>query len=163
MTHTKTPAQGKLFFSSRTRIQVLKMREYMHLGPVVLSTFVAFAGAVSLPAVAIESGPKRDAGVASPGNPPQPADNLTPERQENGRDIYRIAFDGGEPAVVALAGDGSSNLALFVYDADGNLLCRSAKSGDRQTCEWKPAHTADFFVEVRNAGGRPNRYRLWTN
>jgi hypothetical protein len=107
--------------------------------------------------------------VASPsaGTPPKRGDDsngtITPWAQSAGRDIYRIKFVGAELAMVAIAGDGASNLDLYVFDERGGLVCRAAEPTDRETCTWTPTHTADFFVEVRNLGSALNEYRMWTN
>ena len=91
------------------------------------------------------------------------ASALQPSRREVGRDFYRVAFVGGEPAEVSIAGNGASNLELFIYNPDGHLICSSQSAGDRKTCAWLPAETSDFVIEVRNLGRQANEYRLWTN
>ena len=97
----------------------------------------------------------------SPGN--ELGDTLTPFARGGGRDIYRITFLGAEVSVVDIAGDGASNLDLYVFDERGRLMCRAAEPTDRETCTCTPPQTAEFFVEVRNLGSAPNEYRMWTN
>jgi hypothetical protein len=88
---------------------------------------------------------------------------LTPWARGAGRDIYRITFLGAELATVDVSGDGTTNLDLYVFDNQRQLVCRSAEAGDNERCAWTPHQTAEFFVEVRNHGPSPNKYRLWTN
>jgi hypothetical protein len=90
-------------------------------------------------------------------------ETLTPWVQRAGRDIYRITFVGAELAMVAIAGDGTTNLDLYVFDGHRRLVCKATETNDRETCTWTPKETAEFFVEVRNHGSSPNQYRLWTN
>lgn len=81
----------------------------------------------------------------------------------NHTDIYNMTFTGGSTAVVAISGDGDSDLDLYVYDQNGNLICRATGRGDDEACRWTPRWTGRFRVEVRNLGGISNRYQLATN
>jgi hypothetical protein len=88
---------------------------------------------------------------------------LEPTLREPGRDLYQLTFRGGEPAEVRIAGDGGTNLDLFVYDSQQRLVCASRRADDREECSWQPVETAEFTIEVRNLGNRDNQYALWTN
>jgi hypothetical protein len=88
---------------------------------------------------------------------------LAPLLREPGRDVYEIAFKGGEPAEVHVAGDGATNLDLFVFDAQHRLICASEQATDIEACRWNPTHTETFTVEVRNLGVGGNAYSLRTN
>ena len=74
-----------------------------------------------------------------------------------------ITFRGGEPAVVAISGDGDTDLDLFVYDENNLLICRADGPTDDEICRWTPRWTGVFRVEVRNLGRVWNRYRIATN
>jgi hypothetical protein len=78
-------------------------------------------------------------------------------------DVYHVTFRGGEVAAVAIAGDGDTDLDLFVYDQNGNQICRSVRSRDTEACRWTPAWTGTFRIEVKNLGGVANRYRIAMN
>ncbi len=78
-------------------------------------------------------------------------------------DTYSIAFRGGEPARVAALGDGDTDLDLFVYDQNGNLVCSDDDSTDQTVCGWTPAWSGNFRVRIRNLGGVYNAYTLMTN
>jgi hypothetical protein len=81
----------------------------------------------------------------------------------NHTDIYNVTFNGGSRAAVAIYGDGDTDLDLYVYDQNGNLICRATGRGDAEACRWTPRWTGPFRIEVRNLGGMSNRYRLATN
>ena len=80
-----------------------------------------------------------------------------------GTDYYTIDFRGGALAEVAVMGDGDSDLDLFIYDENGNLVCRDIDSTDITLCQWRPVWTGSFRVEIQNLGGVYNRYSLVTN
>lgn len=77
--------------------------------------------------------------------------------------FYNIVFRAGEPAAVALSGDGDTDLDLFVIDEFGNVICRAIGTSDDEICRWTPRFTGRFRIEVRNVGPIANRYALWTN
>jgi hypothetical protein len=78
-------------------------------------------------------------------------------------DLYSVSFNGNEPAMVALTGDGYSDLDLFVEDDKGNRVCASNSAVDDEICRWTPRWTGTFRIRVRNIGTLPNEYRLWSN
>ena len=77
-------------------------------------------------------------------------------------DVFTETFRGGEPAFVGISGDGDSDLDLYVYDENGNLICRSTTAGDDEACRWQPRWTGPFRIQVRNLGVA-NRYVIGTN
>ncbi|WP_372015750.1 hypothetical protein [Pseudoxanthomonas sp. 10H] len=78
-------------------------------------------------------------------------------------DTYTIRFNGGEEAAVLVVGDGDTDLDLYVYDENGNLVCDDADSTDTMLCEWTPRWTGDFTVKVKNLGSVYNAYDMVTN
>ena len=72
-------------------------------------------------------------------------------------------FQGGEPAGVAIRGDGDTDLDLFIFDASGKRLCAADGGTDEEICRWRPADTSEFRIVIKNLGGVSNSYRLWTN
>ncbi len=83
--------------------------------------------------------------------------------QARATDVYSVVFNGGQLAEAGVAGDGVGDLDLFVYDENGNLVCRSSASTDREYCRWWPKWTGPFRIEVQNLGGAADLYRLATN
>lgn len=81
---------------------------------------------------------------------------------ENATDVYSVSYRANEPAMVAITGEGVSDLDLSVEDEAGNRICSSDGAGDDELCRWTPRWTATFRIRVRNLGGS-NEYRLWSN
>jgi hypothetical protein len=78
-------------------------------------------------------------------------------------DVYTMSFKANEPVMVAITGDGVSDLDLFVEDEAGNRVCASTGAGDDEICRWTPRWSGNFRVRVRNLGAVYNEYRLWSN
>lgn len=76
---------------------------------------------------------------------------------------YNVRFRGGEPAVLAISGDGDTDLDLYVYDENGNQICRADRAGDDEICRWTPRWTGTFRITVVNLGGVYNNFRMWSN
>ena len=74
-----------------------------------------------------------------------------------------VSFNGGEYAEVYTEGSGATNLDLFVYDENGNLICSDTDYSDIAYCGWTPKWTGGFTIKVINQGGSSNRYALITN
>ena len=72
-------------------------------------------------------------------------------------------FAAADFAEVYVEGEGTSNLDLFVRDAQGRLVCADTDLSDIAHCGWRPAEAGDFTVIVRNLGTAANRYALMTN
>lgn len=75
---------------------------------------------------------------------------------------YRLNFRGGERALVLVSGDGDSDLDLFVFDENGNLICKDDDQTDDMVCAWTPRWTGTFRVQIRNLGVA-NEYVMATN
>ncbi len=80
-----------------------------------------------------------------------------------GTDVYNIRFRGGETAVVIVSGDGDTDLDLFVYDSNGNLVASDTDNTDDCVCAWTPRYTGTFTIKVKNYGNVYNRYRIGVN
>jgi hypothetical protein len=136
------------------------------LGAALIAT-AAIARGDALPVANRAPGAHSAPGATVPGAAPPteaaPDGALVPWARAPGLDVYRITFIGGEPALVALAGDGAARLELHVFDADGTAVCAAEPAEGAEVCRWTPARTAAFLVAVRNPGGDAIRYRLWTN
>jgi hypothetical protein len=74
-----------------------------------------------------------------------------------------VKFNGGDYAEVYAEGSGRTNLDLYVYDENGNLVCSDADSSDVAYCGWTPRWTGAFTIKVINRGASSNRYALITN
>ena len=78
-------------------------------------------------------------------------------------DSYTLRFDGEEQAAVVVVGDGDTDLDLFVYDENGNLVCEDADTTDTMLCEWTPRWTGNFTIRIKNLGRVYNAYEMATN
>ena len=72
-------------------------------------------------------------------------------------------FKGGEYAEVYVEGRGTSDLNLYVYDAQNRLVCSDTDISDIAYCGWRPAKTAAFSVKVENKGKSGAPYSMMTN
>ncbi len=97
--------------------------------------------------------------TTAPGQPKTHQDTVQP----GATDTYSVVFNAGQLAEAGVAGDGDSDLDLFVYDENDHLVCRSTASTDREYCRWWPRWTGSFRIEIQNLGAVANLYRLATN
>jgi hypothetical protein len=81
----------------------------------------------------------------------------------NHTDSYEITFEGDEKAVVAIIGDGDTDLDLFIYDENDNLIGENTDLTDRCSVEWTPSWTGKFSIKIKNLGSVYNEYVLITN
>lgn len=80
----------------------------------------------------------------------------------NGTHTYRVNFRGGEVARVLVSGDGDSDLDLYIYDENNNLICKDDDATDDMICQWTPRWTGSFQIRVRNRGVA-NDYKIYHN
>lgn len=78
-------------------------------------------------------------------------------------DIYNVTFRAGELAIVTVIGDGDTDLDLYVYDSNGNLIDSDNDYTDNCVCTWTPRWTGNFRIKIVNRGNVYNRYILHTN
>lgn len=81
----------------------------------------------------------------------------------NGTHTFRITFDGGDYAGVAIEGDGDTDLDCYVYDSDNRLVAYDNDYTDICILEWTPSSTNQHRIEVKNLGDVYNRYYFVTN
>lgn len=82
-----------------------------------------------------------------------------------GKDVnsYQVKFWAGELAEVCVSGDGDTDLDLYVYDANGNLIGSDTDYTDECVVRWVPAWTGTFIIKVVNRGALYNNFIIWTN
>lgn len=78
-------------------------------------------------------------------------------------DIYREVYRAKELAEICIVGDGDTDLDLYIYDENGNLICEDLGFTDRAYCTWTPRWEGIFEIHVENLGNVYNEYRLFTN
>src|ERR1051325_5372590 len=65
---------------------------------------------------------------------------------------YFVTFRGSEFARVAIAGDGATDLDIFVYDMNGTLIRQGIGPTDIELVSWVPPSTQTYRIVVRNLG-----------
>ena len=78
----------------------------------------------------------------------------------NDTDYYRFYCTRGEETTVLVIGDGDTDLDLYVYDSNGNLVGYDIDLGDNCVVTWTAKRSGYFKVKVKNLGNVSNRYLL---
>jgi hypothetical protein len=76
---------------------------------------------------------------------------------------YQLDCYGGEYTELALIGDGDTDLDLFVYDENGNLIAIGESYSDVEAVGFTPLWTGTFIIEVHNLGSVYNDFGLGSN
>jgi len=79
------------------------------------------------------------------------------------QDSYNVIFRANQKAIIAVEGDGDTDLDLYVYDENGNLVASDADNTDFCVVEFQPRWTGTFTILVKNRGTVYNRYTIITN
>lgn len=83
------------------------------------------------------------------------------DRVRSGKtDVYTVAFEGGKRAAVYVSGDGDTDLDLFVYDENQNLIGSDTDSTDECLVRFTPKWTGKFTIRIRNHGSVYNDYTM---
>ena len=69
-------------------------------------------------------------------------------------------FAGGQAAMIIVSGDGDTDLDLYVYDSNGNLIEMDEDGSDQCVVSWTPRWTGRFTIKVVNRGSIYNRYTI---
>lgn len=78
-------------------------------------------------------------------------------------DSYQIRFVANEYAEIFVSGDGDTDLDLYVYDSNGNLIVSDDDYTDDCYVRWIPSWTGNFDVKIVNRGPVYNNYVIVTN
>ena len=76
---------------------------------------------------------------------------------------FSVNFVKGYLAEVLVSGDGDTDLDLYVYDSNWNLIASSTDYSDDCYVNWIPRWTGRFTIRVVNRGGVYNNYVVVTN
>ena len=81
-----------------------------------------------------------------------------------GSDTYKnVPFDGQKYAEVYVEAKGNHDLNVFIYDAQGRLVCSDTDVSAIAYCGWRPRQAGAFSVKVTNESGGGAQYSLMTN
>ena len=81
----------------------------------------------------------------------------------NSSERYSCKFWSNQLAEVAIVGDGDTDLDLYIYDSNGNLITKDDSTSRNAYCSWIPAWTDTFVIKVVNRGSVYNDFILVTN
>lgn len=81
----------------------------------------------------------------------------------NSSDNYVVKFWAKELAEILVSGDGDTDLDLYVYDENGNLVASDTDYSDDCYARFRPAWTGPFRIKIVNRGRVYNRYVIVTN
>lgn len=81
----------------------------------------------------------------------------------NSYDLYRHTFRANEGATVVCNGDGDTDLDLYIYDENYNLIDKDDDYTDYCICTFNPRWTGTFYIKIVNRGRIANRYVLRSN
>ena len=70
----------------------------------------------------------------------------------NGYSWITRTFYANSFCEAAVKGDGDTDLDLYIYDENGNLIARSVSYSDREYVSWRPSWTGTFKIKVVNRG-----------
>ena len=84
----------------------------------------------------------------------------TEKVKANSTDSYEYRIYAKEEAYVWVSGDGDTDLDLFIYDENGNLIDSDTDEGDTCLCTFTPKWTGKFTIKVKNLGGVYNKYTI---
>lgn len=76
---------------------------------------------------------------------------------------YTASFVANELAEVLVSGDGDTDLDLYVYDSNGNLIASDTDYSDDCYVRWIPAWTGRYTIRIVNRGPVYNRFVILTN
>ena len=70
---------------------------------------------------------------------------------------YTMYCQAGVESSVLVIGDGDTDLDLYIYDENGNLVDSTTDEWDIGLCEWTPRRSGTFTIKIRNWGDVYNR------
>ena len=76
---------------------------------------------------------------------------------------YRVTFEGGKTAECLVVGDGDTDLDVYIYDENDNLITSSTDYTDNCYLTWHPRWTGMFRIKIINRGNVYNRYLIVVN
>jgi hypothetical protein len=79
------------------------------------------------------------------------------------RDTYKATLRANELTTIRVTGSGTTDLDLFIYDENMNLVDQDIGLTDKAVCFVNPRWTGVFYIRVVNLGFVPNTYIISWN
>src|SRR5262245_13291203 len=76
---------------------------------------------------------------------------------------WTVTFYGSEQADILVVGDHNTDLDMFIYDENGNLILSDTNYTDPCAASFVPLWTGPFTIVVQNRCGLYNSYSISTN
>ena len=76
---------------------------------------------------------------------------------------YTASFAANQLAEILVSGDGDTDLDLYVYDSNGNLIASDTSYSDDCYVRWVPAWTGRYTIRILNRGPIYNSFVILTN
>lgn len=76
---------------------------------------------------------------------------------------YTASFVADQLAEVLVSGDGDTDLDLYVYDSNNNLIASDTDYSDDCYVRWVPAWSGRYTIRIVNRGPVYNRFVILTN
>ncbi|MDP1563457.1 MAG: hypothetical protein Q8M16_18910 [Pirellulaceae bacterium] len=116
-----------------------------------MSKWMTIAALVSVSVLGISSA------AADPVGGPK-ADHTRVEA--NSTDVFKVDCWGDEVTAFRIQGDGDTDLDLYVYDEDGNLISSGTGYSDREEVQVRPHYRQTMTIKVVNRGNVYNAYSI---
>ena len=78
-------------------------------------------------------------------------------------DQYQAVFTGGVTTYLGVRGDHDTDLDLYVYDENGNLIAADTDGSDTCLVSFTPRWTGMFTIRIVNRGALANAYMVVSN
>ncbi len=75
-------------------------------------------------------------------------------------ELYKIYFDANEKVNISVMGDGDTDLDLYIFDEDENLVAFDTDYTDKCTCNFTTETSGNYIIVVKNCGTFVNYYSL---
>jgi hypothetical protein len=74
--------------------------------------------------------------------------------------VHKMSVKAGQNVTVLVNGDESTDLDVWVYDTDGDLVGAGEEEGDQEEVHFKAKQTGIYTIRVSNLGQKINTYQL---
>ena len=76
------------------------------------------------------------------------------------KDLFAVKFNAGQEAAIYVKGDGDTDLDLYIFDENANLMGKDEDDTDECLVRFHPRESGKFVVVVVNRGRVYNDYLL---